>query len=352
MSSLECTVAVQVVSSVFTLIVVALLWTIVFIIYIIIFDGKDYLSKTATLLRIVFITSTVIALCYYPFFRWRPCLAFNFQSLDLIFYISYGVQTVSLALLFLSLMRKIFESSSFAISKRTENIYIAICICCALLIGLLCLSVWTDAYMMKVLLSTLLMCVYIAVMISLTMLFIHKLVSVYQSTAKSLSSNATTGCSDSQSRLVTAITKLTILMALSTSITIVNTITNLLYSLTRTESMRIVANCIGVMDLFSNLVNAMLCYRTFSDYYYKICITLDSKCRVCWVNVIKDETTDMRRLSAIMESPKCKPKPARTIRQLPSISEGAMEGLDLDATENPVDLYGTETQKDCTKNET
>ena len=43
------------------------------------------------------------------------------------------------------------------------------------------------------------------------------------------------------------------------------------------------------MDLFTNFWCVILLFKTFNDYYIKICKCCDTKCKICWNRIVSDD---------------------------------------------------------------
>ena len=87
--------------------------------------------------------------------------------------------------------------------------------------------------------------------------------------------------------VVSAITKTTIL----TSISIIITFSNAIVAMIRINNPNDIytawiANYFVLLDVYTNFLCVIMCYKAFRRYYKTLCSCFDIKCRKCWVNVI------------------------------------------------------------------
>ena len=138
-----CTFLFTVTSALFTVMVIILFITVLYGCYKIIINHKtERISKKSKLLRFIFLFASLITIGYYPYFRWRTCIKtnFNIYLLDPIWDLFYGIQVISLSILFFNTIIVVFNNSSFQISKCKQIIYKIIFIFAAICIILFAIS--------------------------------------------------------------------------------------------------------------------------------------------------------------------------------------------------------------------
>eukprot|EP01084_Bolivina_argentea_P275452 469769_1 len=296
-----CTPVIIVISIVFTLLVCLALLTIFYAFYIVC-KNKEQIPNTSKTIRIIFMVATTFTIAYYPVIRWRSCFDpddyIMLQSfVNPIWMLAYGTQIITLCILFFNKIVQIFVGTSLEFSKLTQNTYKIVFIfqivnVCGVAITFF-LSKMTNIYILYKLYSLLVsfgvFLMSIMVMISLTILFIHKLVYVYKK-AMSVQKQSE---KNNESHLVTSITKLTLLISISTSITFTHLMVFFLYSSKTDQQSNIqalistaIGSYIGFIDCYSNFVITMLSSKVFGIYYDKMCTGIAAKCRMCWIRII------------------------------------------------------------------
>ena len=177
-----------IISSIYTFIVGVFFISIIYgccMIYVRCFNEK--LSKEIKLLRIVFLVSSLFAIGCYPLWRWEPCvLRITFGNLLVntlapIWSLFYVIQCIASTNIYYITIVYVFKSTSFEISKRTQIIYKSGWIFAVFgSLSMVTLSIITGAGIYWRLIASFLLIIYIVNMIALTVLFIRKLVIVYE----------------------------------------------------------------------------------------------------------------------------------------------------------------------------
>eukprot|EP01084_Bolivina_argentea_P162156 282218_1 len=187
---------------------------------------------------------------------------------------SYIFQTYGILLMAYCRLYHIFAPSMFALSKCTNIVYTIV-----LIIIPVCLI--TSVLFEKTELAALLMGVGILALIisliSTMILFIRKLKKVFKS-------------SDSTDEFIGTITKLTILNAISFTITLMIPIIIIIEGSVAHPTKDYVITSAFMMfamtaDAYSNLWCILLSFSNFNDYYMKICGCLHSKCKSLCNNI-------------------------------------------------------------------
>eukprot|EP01083_Nonionella_stella_P084486 233882_1 len=121
-------------------------------------------------------------------------------------------------------------------------------------------------------------------MISLGILFIYKLITVYRN-----------GCIASNDVYVCAITRTTILCSISISMSFVAIIGCTFYHLDTSNHTAVwLTRFLTLADVYSNTLCVVMCYKCFLPIYDKLCIHLDAMCRRCWIKIVRDDTRDIK----------------------------------------------------------
>eukprot|EP01083_Nonionella_stella_P084487 233883_1 len=133
-------------------------------------------------------------------------------------------------------------------------------------------------------LSTLFLLLLFHLMISLGILFIYKLITVYRN-----------GCIASNDVYVCAITRTTILCSISISMSFVAIIGCTFYHLDTSNHTAVwLTRFLTLADVYSNTLCVVMCYKCFLPIYDKLCIHLDAMCRRCWIKIVRDDTRDIK----------------------------------------------------------
>ena len=254
---------------------------------------KEKLSGTAKSLQIIFLISSLITVGYYPCIRWgyplNPCIIESkyYTILLAFFNMCYGVQCTALTLLFYITMVRVFRGTPFSISNCAQNIYQIIFTFSGM--GIISMGIIISVGAEWFLIASGLLLIYIITMISLTILFIRKLMVVYGQASRSHNDNSrvvldTEKDNANHKALMAPITKLTILISLSLLMSLLQIVMISIRVVHLSELTGFMVHTSGVIDVYTNFVNAMLANKIFDDYYNKICGPLDSKCRTCCMN--------------------------------------------------------------------
>ena len=138
-------------------------------------------------------------------------------------------------------------------------------------------------------------------MISLTILFIKKLIVVYR---KTYNSDQNIQNNEHEKGLLAPITRLTVLVTLSLSSTCLLVISQVIRGFYDNQGTRFLVYVVGSSNLYINFVNAMLANKMFKHWYKRICGLLDMKCRECWMRWIHDIEDEVQLLNIIGDNEK------------------------------------------------
>ena len=286
-----CTNTYIVIASIYTFIV-GMLWIMVIYIACKIIGSysKTSPTKTTKALQIMFIVTTALSLGYYPFFRWRSCMNEhrNNYLMDPVWNICCSVQVITLSLLFLRSVINVFYGTIYEISNCTLKIYGLIYIIGIITtIPIIILSFFPSDPMWTLwsLIAAFNIGLYIVLMISLTILFISKLVKIYKNTKDAVED-------ESNQELVGSITRLTLLISLSMIISLIVVIITGIRGFIQTETTRFIVHCSVVFDLYTNFVNTMLTQQLFDNEYNRICGYCDKRCRECMKGMVQNKESD------------------------------------------------------------
>ena len=285
-----CPTAFNVANTVFTVISVISFTSIIYGCYVV-YSKKEELSNKSKFFRIILIFTTIITIGCYPLIAWIPCIS-GADSVSPAWSICFGIQCTISTVIFYCKVLIVFEGSAFKISKCLQNVFIFLYIISAIGIILMVISAiifgvrGDDAHYFQ-LLAALLLLIYIIVMISLTVLFINKLIIVYRNSERN------------NEILVTPITRLTILISVSMIVCVSEIVGILLHTFLPTWFTALISQCCGLTLLCTNFVNAMLINKAYETYYKIICGSLDGICRRCWMTRINDDD-DATQLSMVV----------------------------------------------------
>eukprot|EP01084_Bolivina_argentea_P029665 55077_1 len=275
----QCSVLQLVLSPIFTCQTSIFLWVILCCFVVSHRSKSQKLSETIVILRNMCFICTGITLLLYNVIRWRFCLPqllYNFTDyyyiFSLLFHLFYGISSCSVEALMFYHLIKIFNATTFELSNFTKNTYIVLISLNMIFVVIVAiLNVFLPFYILDAgiygLMTGVLFFGYIVIMISLTLTAITKLIKVYRLSNKE--------------KLIHAITKMTLLMMISLTTTLIILILNIVYSTNPTEWNTFIANVAGSVDVWTNFLNVMLSFKIFDKYYTKWCGIMDSKCHKC-----------------------------------------------------------------------
>eukprot|EP01084_Bolivina_argentea_P286912 492264_1 len=189
------------------------------------------------------------------------------------------IQSLLLIIIIFNKLYIVFENTQFKLGLYITSIYLFLII--SLIISStisICLYITnnnnnnnnTNAIVYWITFSILL---FIICLISLNVIFIHKLISVYKDYKIDKS------VSDYQI-LVTSMIQSTILVSVSVFILIID--------ITYTMSIRQPTIKIWIINIFSNFILIIMQYKTFKTYYFRYCSCIDSFCYGIWVKILEN----------------------------------------------------------------
>lgn len=273
---------------------------------------NEPLTRNVKLLRAIFLVSSISTVLCYPLIRWKLCITRN-PVIGYVIYstfsFSYGAScTAWCILLYLSII-KVFIGTSFSISNCIQKMYrilFVIQVLCVLsmLMTTILFGALTIYFRFLAVFSLLL---YIFTVMSLTILFIQRLVVVYMNTDNQRNQG-----------LVSSVTRLTILISLSTITSLFLIIIQSLRAVMETELTEFLVHSVGLINLYTNFVSAMLTNKMFDSYYKKLCGALDMKCKKCWIRILDADEVETR-LSEMIDTGS-KPETASVKEQLSVLS--------------------------------
>ena len=114
-------------------------------------------------------------------------------------------------------------------------------------------------------------------MISMVILFVYRLIQVYKT-------------EHDNEILIGAITKITILVSISVSVTMVDLVTTTLYRyVAHSILLQWIFSYVALFDVYTNFICVIMCYKMFKKYYQNVCSCMDIKCRICWNKLIANK---------------------------------------------------------------
>eukprot|EP01084_Bolivina_argentea_P045187 83171_1 len=287
---MECTTLEITIATIFTLLASSALITIIYFGYRIIkAKCQQKPSKRSHLWKhILFLITTFMVTSIYPYYPWINCYHTTQpnKAYDIIilstFACSWGLHNLFMAVLFFSKFVSIFDGTPMQIAKQTVMIYhviFAILGCFVIVYAFLAfLVIFSGSELVPVPMlfcASLYFLLWIILMISMGFLFIKKLIAVYK---MDVSGDMT---------LVNAITKVSVLTIIVTSISVINIIIiPIANNIHRTLFTLTIADFVGLIDIYTNFINVMMNEKIFTVYYQKICCLMDRKCHYCWLSLI------------------------------------------------------------------
>ena len=56
------------------------------------------------------------------------------------------------------------------------------------------------------------------------------------------------------------------------------------------------AGAFDILDVYTNFISGIMCYRQFQGHYNFCCGCTDRRCRICWMKIINKQTEDTMNL--------------------------------------------------------
>ena len=199
---------------------------------------------------------------------------------------SYVVQTLLLLGILFARLYYVFKESRFPLSKITIKLYV---IFYSLMIiffivgtafrtafreSTVALAIYALAFLMQVI-----------VIVILVSLFLYKITEVYKDMNKDDKGNI-------NPKLIIVVTKTSVLASISISITLVTAIAAIITPSTRSVHVVFGTRILSIFDLATNFWCIILSYRGYNGWYLKICAYCDSKCAVCWNNIVRAKSKE------------------------------------------------------------
>ena len=289
MPTVFCSVFELVILTIFSIICIGLECIVVYIFYRLIAERNNIvaeMSKTSQRLGILFVIATFLWIATHSSAQW---LEFCFLSSDFLWDIwstiatlLYVIQTFILLIIFFEKLTVVFEGTQFIVSSFTKTMYKIIF--SFIPIGtIIAISLYQSKLIFSIFAGILLF-MFISLMISLVILFVFKLIQVYKQLGMNADDNKEIHGNKS---VVSAITKTTILTSTSIIITFLNGIVAMIrLNNPNNAYLAWIANLFVLLDVYTNFLCVIMCYKAFGRYYKNFCKCFDIKCRKCWVNII------------------------------------------------------------------
>eukprot|EP01084_Bolivina_argentea_P013493 25337_1 len=301
----DCSMPAAVITFVYTIINAILFFTSIYTLYKFCKDYKVNVKKRPPRLLfypgLIFFVFSSFALLATVRNAMQICFHGGTNYMDfnhwIYFIIFYGAQTYLLWLVLFMRLHYVFNGSHYALSKFTIRIHIVIFIFIPFATPFYFIVLW----LVKGVIYTLILLVSFAFIIifscCLSALFIYKLFQVFKNmetnhvhSRKKLKNN----------KLLSTITKSTMLAVISLSMTLLTPITLLFgyYAISHSTNQSIteagaclLAFC-SLFDVYTNLLCILLSYSCFDKTYTKLCGKCDVKCRIfCIEKIMKQKST-------------------------------------------------------------
>lgn len=209
-------------------------------------------------------------------------------------YISCHASQLALLLYFWFIrIRNSFRNTKWALSMRTERFYIVsyILLLIYMTIAVIIAMNFHNIIIFRTIFlwsmfAGLAVVFYLILTISLLIIFIKNLITVYRTT-------------DSDPVFMSLITKMAILNFLSSFVTLISAVSNILLD-PEDITKEYFANFANSTDLFTNFFFAVLSFGDYDKYYMMFCGILHRKCNFCWL-IIVGTSPDERNLKRNMD---------------------------------------------------
>eukprot|EP01084_Bolivina_argentea_P265745 450565_1 len=285
MPTLSCTAGWLVFTVINAIIGISLSSTISFAFYKFIKDTTS-LSKTRRISASIFIISSIMALIWIVLWisESTGCLPIPTALAKYPFYLFLAIQLYVIIIVFLAQLRVVFEGTDLAISDSTRLIFKILLITTPIFIVVaIILSVFgfRSAFLIF---GSLVVMLLLGMTITIVIMFITKLISVYNNHSQYNNINDT---------LFKVMRKSTILTTLSTLSTFLNVV-SLVFEGVDPGIYVVIEAIMMYLDVYTSALCVIMCFSTFQPYYDIFCGCLDRICGRCWTSlIITDQNTEM-----------------------------------------------------------
>eukprot|EP01083_Nonionella_stella_P143980 448573_1 len=252
---------------------------------------EEHMSRFIQRSQYTFITATICVVLMNGTTKLLYCAdSETFIAILLLLWLAlFAIQSYLLLLIFYIKLKKVFMKSPLRLSKNTNRAYTVMFIAlpCGAVIGIGVFFVHPTVF---VWIEIMFLLLFAALMISLVVLFIYKLVQVYKRAA----------ASEKDEDLVAVITQTTLLATISIFLTIVNAINTAMYSAVDNIVYQWICHYIVLFDIITNFICVIIGFKIFKQTYYALCFHLDTHCRSCCRHIVLDQSPKtLRRMEMV-----------------------------------------------------
>eukprot|EP01083_Nonionella_stella_P087832 244520_1 len=245
--------------------------------------NEEQTLRTDRITGYIFIIFTILGIACHGTYTVLECYdtEYLFYIVLAMYNLSFGVQSYLLLLIFFNKLKAIFNRSPRRLSNLTKACYNIMFVVLPLyMVVTIAIYVIDPAIVIESLyFGVIFLILFIALITSLAILFIYKLLSVYKCNAINLNQY--------DPELVAVITKTTILMGISVTTTLIDTINTIISDDNSVYAW--ICYLITTVDLFTNFLCIMLQFKPFKHYYILLCSCFDTKCRLCWASIAQSQ---------------------------------------------------------------
>ena len=267
----------------------------------------------------------------------------------IIFGLTYNGQSFLLMVIFFDKVHQIFKKSAFFTlspcttrSFRAFFIFIIFWFC----VNIVANGVFRDSIpdTISYAMVTSMILLFSAGNLSLLILFVTKLVTVYKSLSETQNESEI-------EFLLKPITRVTILSAISIFTTFINGIGWIIHGIVFTHYTEWMMDYITTMDIFTNFLCIILSNNLFEKPYQMLCSCVHRNCQMCWTNIVTNKGANDNKVGIEMQmkresEPKLEPVETNTIDKSKLLinSKSTLSGGDKDVNHLCV-LVPTDTNK-------
>ena len=308
---MSCSLRETLLSIVFIVACIILISITFYVLYKFTFHIKaEKVSKLGKILTITLHILTICSLILLPLNESTCLFGYNesdpinnatqtliFSSIKSAFLLFYGMQNWIVLIIFFDRVRLVFNKTPLRLSKITVNIWLCLFVVppfyVSTLIILFTANIASQSlWLISMAIAYLLVIIY---MIALVILFINKLIIVYQSYHSK----------DENLLLLSSITKIVNLTSFSVVMTAISLIAyQFKKSKENDENYKLydwISAYILICDIFTNYMCIVLCFKSFKIYYSKLCKHMDTICRCCWIRILPKADDTLAMMGIIVD---------------------------------------------------
>ena len=237
------------------------------------------------------ITYHIIGECYTYYYTYSGLALF----IDLMYIANLGIQGFFCIIVFFERLRTLFIATTYELSKITIKIYHVSFILMPIHAVISIIIFTVSSYSISIITFSIFVLWIMILMITLVFLYISKLIQAYKSTPSG----------NPNDKLITRMSKISILTLLSIFTMIIHVISIGIWR----DGGNWIVGYVTLLDTYTNFLAVVLCFKSFADEYDIICGCSDKICNKCWLccihnHEIKRSSKDSKQLEQYVKNKK------------------------------------------------